>query len=179
MGPERRREPGSGARSGSVVRGEVSVQRRWRRGWVHSEGERLRHMSPTPQWGLSAGSLREPPRRISCAGRGDAAPRRATVHGSPSGDNGAKDAPWGGRTAPARSAPLRHHHPPIPQVHPRTSTRANIVPLRRCAKNAEDPPAPGEPGGRRIGSLRAHGLNFVLRYLCALLRPAASPSQGG
>jgi len=63
---------------------------------------------PPPCRGLSAGSLREPPRRIFWA---MAAPCMGTAQTGWRGAKrraGAKDAPGSGRGAPARSAPLRH-----------------------------------------------------------------------
>jgi hypothetical protein len=58
-----------------------------------------------PRTGLSAGSLREPPRRISCALPARHGSGAQSIAAPLSEGTGPGDAPWGGRTAPARSAP--------------------------------------------------------------------------
>jgi hypothetical protein len=99
-----------------------------------------------PRGGLSAGSLREPTRRISCGG---AVGSGCEVHeqggGRLSGGGGAGDAPWGGREAPARSAPVHHPRqrfhgfrfaapPPVPYSVPPAS-RADGRRMHRAETN--------------------------------------------
>jgi hypothetical protein len=109
------KEPGLIIRSGGFIHKEppgtpqVSVSRPWHLPGLEKRGRRpvARAVHP-PVRGLSAGSLREPPRRISRAGT---ARWNNAARGTGSGAgrwNGAGDAPWSGRAAPARSAPVCH-----------------------------------------------------------------------
>jgi hypothetical protein len=84
--------------------------------------------------GLSAGSLREPPRRISRAGAARCGRQVGTRWRGAERSGGAGDAPWGGRAAPARSAPfcLRGSRRfPRPR-----SSRANLHPRRKVCAHA-------------------------------------------
>jgi hypothetical protein len=101
-----------------------------------------------PPRGLSAGSLREPPRRISCPGRRSARAGRTAAGQAPSEGAGAGDAPWGGRGAPARSAPLRHR-PGGHQVPGRSANlrQGSLCPIR----------CPAQQYAERWGAERAQG----------------------
>ena len=129
------------------------------RGWLRNEGGRRRwQLWPTPVAGLSAGSLREPPRRISfrralqCP---NAAPRIEQGAGRASGPG---DAPWSGRGAPARSAPLRHCRPGIPRVpvgaekyHPQCIMRRPLRPQRAGERHNKKRHSNKEGAGRAAG----------------------------
>ena len=106
-------------------------------------------MLRAPASGLSAGSLREPPRRIS---RNMPAPCRGAAHdmgrrGKHLADAG--DAPCSGRAAPVRSAPFRHPaRAPTGSGSPgEPEPVANSVTPAPCAKGKGTPPR--TMGGRQ------------------------------
>jgi hypothetical protein len=94
------------------------------RRWLSGDGARCakgtgasaREPSHAPAWGLSAGSLREPRRRISCGGADRCKGELDSRGWGAEQGRGAGDAPWGGRGAPARSAPVRHPARGVPRV---------------------------------------------------------------
>jgi hypothetical protein len=120
--------------------------------------------SPATSWGLSAGSLREPPRRISFAGRCTAHAKRRPQGELQSQGTIREMRRGAGAGAPARSAPF---HRPQRRPHgfrcaPRTFTRgaawvpaADCHPVaveeeaeaRSCGRLSAESPAPEQNGG--------------------------------
>ena len=121
----------------------VSVYRRRR-----AAGHGSAAIAPRPPRGLSAGSLREPPRRIS---RMAAAPCQATPRSI--GRDGlrrhdARDAPWSGRRAPVRSASVRYPCGRPPSVPVRGAHLRRPAPLGRSLRRRRvDNRRGGDAGG--------------------------------
>jgi hypothetical protein len=107
-------------------------------------GARGRRRPPRRRRGLSAGSLREPPRRIS--GGRTAQPHGAAQTSGCGGKRGARtgDAPWSGRAAPARSAPIR---PPHPRCHRLPFAARSFIRSKHCAAGSASRQPTNRHGG--------------------------------
>jgi len=103
--------------------------------------------------GLSAGSLQEPPRRISRGGAQQCGGAAQSSGGLLSDRMERGDAPWGGRGAPARSAPICH----LAGGSPGSGSLREPPPAAQHARPAGRPGGAGPPkGGSLNGPPRSH-----------------------